>query len=160
MSNYSELDLAGIRTARAELQSQEDAVSFVRRMAQGRLDIARDEQRRRSANMPTSNTATDLAGVFGQEHGGGSARPPRETNVSTDHPLVVELEQLCERIGFGSIRTLDVDALQRVIDELTAFENARSGERRALFDQIDALTAELVKRYKDGGANVDALLND
>lgn len=33
MSNYSELDLAGIRTARAELQSQEDAVSFVRRMA-------------------------------------------------------------------------------------------------------------------------------
>lgn len=110
--------------------------------------------------MPTSNTATDLAGVFGQEHGGGSARPPRETNVSTDHPLVVELEQLCERIGFGSIRTLDVDALQRVIDELAAFENARSGERRALFDQIDALTAELVKRYKDGGANVDALLND
>jgi len=160
MNNYSELDLAGIRAARAELQSQEDAVSFVRRMAQGRLDIARDEQRRRSANMPTSNTATDLAGVFGQEHGGGSARPPRETNVSTDHPLVVELEQLCERIGFGSIRTLDVDALQRVIDELTAFENARSGERRALFDQIDALTAELVKRYKDGGANVDALLND
>lgn len=160
MSNYSELDLAGIRAARAELQSQEDAVSFVRRMAQGRLDIARDEQRRRSANMPTSNTATDLAGVFGQEHGGGSARPPRETNVSTDHPLVVELEQLCERIGFGSIRTLDVDALQRVIDELAAFENARSGERRELFDQIDALTAELVKRYKDGGANVDALLND
>ena len=160
MSNYSELDLAGIRAARAELQSQEDAVSFVRRMAQGRLDIARDEQRRRSANMPTSNTATDLAGVFGQEHGGGSARPPRETNVSTDHPLVVELEQLCERIGFGSIRTLDVYALQRVIDELAAFENARSGERRALFDQIDALTAELVKRYKDGGANVDALLND
>ena len=160
MSNYSELDLAGIRAARAELQSQEDAVSFVRRMAQGRLDIARDEQRRRTANMPTSNTATDLAGVFGQEHGGGSARPPRETNVSTDHPLVVELEQLCERIGFGSIRTLDVDALQRVIDELTTFESARSGERRALFDQIDALTAELVKRYKDGGANVDALLND
>jgi len=160
MSNYSELDLAGIRAARAELQSQEDAVSFVRRMAQGRLDIARDEQRRRTANMPTSNTATDLAGVFGQEHGGGSARPPRETNVSTDHPLVVELEQLCERIGFGSIRTLDVDALQRVIDELAAFENARSGERRELFDQIDALTAELVKRYKDGGANVDALLND
>ena len=160
MSNFSELDLASIRATRAELQSQEDAVSFVRRMAQGRLDIARDEQRRRSANMPTSNTASDLAGVFGQEHGGGSARPPRETNISTDHPLVVELEQLCERIGFGSIRTLDVDALQRVIDELATFENARSGERRALFDQIDALTAELVKRYKDSGPNVDALLND
>ncbi|MFM8814454.1 MAG: hypothetical protein ACKOE0_00375, partial [Actinomycetes bacterium] len=101
-----------------------------------------------------------LAGVFGQEHGGGSARPPRETNIATDHPLVMELEQLCERVGFGSIRTLDVEGLQRVIDELSAFESARSGERRELFDQIDALTAELVKRYKDGGANVDAILND
>jgi hypothetical protein len=98
--------------------------------------------------------------VFGQEHGGGSARPPRETNISTDHPLVIELEQLCDRVGFGSIRTLDETALLAVIDELSAFENARSGERRALFDQIDALTAELVQRYKQDGADVDSLLND
>lgn len=129
-------------------------------MAQGRLDIARDEQRRRAENLPTSQTATDLAGVFGQEHGGGSARPPRETNISTDHPLVIELEQLCDRVGFGSIRTLDETALRAVIDELSVFENARSGERRALFDQIDALTAELVQRYKQDGADVDSLLND
>jgi hypothetical protein len=160
MSDLSHLDLAGIRAARAALQAQEDAVSFVRRMAQGRLDIARDEQRRRAENLPTSQTATDLAGVFGQEHGGGSARPPRETNISTDHPLVIELEQLCDRVGFGSIRTLDETALLGVIDELSAFENARSGERRALFDQIDALTAELVQRYKQDGADVDSLLND
>jgi hypothetical protein len=160
MSDLSHLDLAGIRAARAALQTQEDAVSFVRRMAQGRLDIARDEQRRRAENLPTSQTATDLAGVFGQEHGGGSARPPRETNISTDHPLVIELEQLCDRVGFGSIRTLDETALLAVIDELSAFENARSGERRALFDQIDALTAELVQRYKQDGADVDSLLND
>ena len=160
MSDLSHLDLAGIRAARAALQAQEDAVSFVRRMAQGRLDIARDEQRRRAENLPTSQTATDLAGVFGQEHGGGSARPPRETNISTDHPLVIELEQLCDRVGFGSIRTLDETALHAVIDELSAFENARSGERRALFDQIDALTAELVQRYKQDGADVDSLLND
>jgi hypothetical protein len=160
MSDLSHLDLAGIRAARAALHAQEDAVSFVRRMAQGRLDIARDEQRRRAENLPTSQTATDLAGVFGQEHGGGSARPPRETNISTDHPLVIELEQLCDRVGFGSIRTLDETALLAVIDELSAFENARSGERRALFDQIDALTAELVQRYKQDGADVDSLLND
>ena len=160
MSDLSNLDLAGIRAARAALQAQEDAVSFVRRMAQGRLDIARDEQRRRAENLPTSQTATDLAGVFGKEHGGGSARPPRETNISTDHPLVIELEQLCDRVGFGSIRTLDEAALLGVIDELSAFENARSGERRMLFDQIDTLTAELVQRYKQDGADVDSLLND
>ena len=160
MSDMSHLDLAGIRAARAALQAQEDAVSFVRRMAQGRLDIASDEQRRRAENLPTSQTATDLAGVFGKEHGGGSARTPRETNIYTDHPLVIELEQLCDRVGFGSIRTLDEAALLGVIDELSAFENTRYGERRMLFDQIDTLTAELVQRYKQDGADVDSLLND
>jgi len=40
------------------------------------------------------------------------------------------------------------------------FEQACSAERRSLFATIDALTAELVKRLKDNGANVDAMLND
>jgi molybdopterin converting factor small subunit len=146
------------RVRRARLQAQEDAVSFVRRLAQGRLDLARDEERRRQSNDRSVNVESELAEVFGQEHGGGSARPPRETNIATDHPLVVELERLCESLGFGSLRQLDVDSLRAAIEQLAAFELARSSERRALFDEIDALTAELVRRYKDGGANVDSLL--
>ncbi len=160
MTNFDSLSVEEIRARRASLQAQEDAVSFVRRLAQGRLDLARDEERRRQSNDQSVNVERELAEVFGQEHGGGSARPPRETNVSADHPLVVELERLCESIGFGSLRQLDVDSLRAVIDELTAFESARSSERRALFDEIDALTAALVRRYKDGGANVDSLLGE
>ncbi|NBP41583.1 MAG: aerial mycelium formation protein, partial [Actinobacteria bacterium] len=34
---------AELRSARANLQMQEDVISFVRRMAQGRCDLARDE---------------------------------------------------------------------------------------------------------------------
>jgi len=43
---------------------------------------------------------------------------------------------------------------------LLKFENERSAERRELFDQIDELTVELVRRYKDGGADVESILND
>jgi hypothetical protein len=160
MMAFEEMSLQEVRSRRTQLQAEEDAVSFVRRLAQGRLDLARDEERRRLSNAPSVSVESELAGVFGQEHGGGSARPPRETNVATDHRLVVELERLCEAIGFGSLRQLDVDSLQSAIDQLAAFESARSAERRALFDEIDALTAELVRRYKDGGANVDSLLGD
>jgi hypothetical protein len=160
MTTFAQMSLEEIRSRRSLLQAQEDAVSFVRRLAQGRLDLARDEERRRASHDRSVNVESELAEVFGQEHGGGSARPPRETNVATDHPLVVELERLCESIGFGSLRQLDVDSLQAAIDRLTEFESARSSERRALFDEIDALTAELVRRYKDGGANVDSLLAD
>lgn len=160
MTNFENLSVEEIRARRTHLQTQEDAVSFVRRLAQGRLDLARDEERRRQLNDRSVNVESELAEVFGQEHGGGSARPPRETNIATDHPLVVELERLCEAVGFGSLRQLDVDSLRAAIEQLTSFESARSSERRALFDEIDALTAELVRRYKDGGANVDSLLGE
>ncbi|NDB41888.1 MAG: hypothetical protein EB142_01305 [Actinobacteria bacterium] len=152
---------AELRSARANLQMQEDVISFVRRMAQGRCDLARDEQRRRVDGTPASGmSVVDIANVFGQEHGGGSSRPPRETNISADHELVVELERLCERVGFGELRTLDDDALELAIAEIEKFELARSAERKSLFAKIDALTTELVKRYKDGGANVETLLTD
>lgn len=160
-SELSLLSLVQIRQQRSHLHDQEDAISFVRRMAQGRLDIAKDEQRRRADNTPVSTTVTsNLAGIFGQEHGGGSARPPRETDVSPDHVLVRELERLCEDIGFGSLRTHDNESLEQIIESLSAFENQRSAERRQLFDQIDALTVELVRRYKEGGADVESLLGD
>ncbi len=159
--NAESMSTAEIRVARAALQSQEDVISFVRRMAQGRCDLARDEQRRRVDGTPASGISVfDIANVFGQEHGGESSRPPRETNISADHELVVELEKLCERVGFGELRTLADDALEIAVTEIEKFELARSAERKNLFAKIDALTTELVKRYKDGGANVDSLLID
>lgn len=161
VTNPDAMTTAELRSARAELQMQEDVISFVRRMAQGRCDLARDEQRRRVDGTPASGMSViDIANVFGQEHGGGSSRPPRETNISAGHPLVVELEKLCETVGFGELRTLDDEALESAIDQIEQFELTRSAERKNLFSKIDALTTELVKRYKDGGANIDSLLSD
>lgn len=159
--NAESMSTAEIRVARAALQMQEDVISFVRRMAQGRCDLARDEQRRRIDGTPASGiSVSDIANVFGQEHGGGSSRPPRETNISAEHPLVVELEKLCQEINFGDLRTLDDRSLENVVKQLSSFEISQSLERKALFASIDALTTQLVKRYKDDGVNVDSLLAD
>ena len=159
--NTESMSTAEIRVARAALQSQEDVISFVRRMAQGRCDLARDEQRRRADGTPASGiSVSDIANVFGQEHGGGSSRPPRETNISAEHPLFVELETLCQEISFGELRTLDDQSLENVVQQLSRFEVSQSIERKALFASIDALTTQLVKRYKDDGVNVDSLLAD
>ena len=154
---FEELSLDELRAKRAEMQHQEDAVSFVRRLAQGRLDIARDELRRRIDNEPLLDVATNLAGVFGQEHGGGSNRPPRDTEVPVGHPLVIALEKICEELGFGQLRTLQVAELEALEVSLATFERERSEERKALFSSIDALTTELVSRIKGGGADVDAM---
>ncbi|MEY2740788.1 MAG: hypothetical protein ACO26C_04730 [Ilumatobacteraceae bacterium] len=155
------LPLGELRAERARLQSEEDAVSFVRRMAQGRIDLAREELTRRHDGTPALGIdARELASVFAREGGGGSTRPPRETTVSPDHPLVVELERLCERVGFGDMRTLDDAALEAAVAALAEYEARRSGERRELFARIDALTAELVRRLKSGGTSVDELIRD
>ena len=53
---------------------------------------------------------------------------------------------------------LDDSALGRLSEGLVDFEGRLSTRRRELFDRIDALTAELVRRYRDGGASVDSLL--
>ena len=159
--NAESMSTAEIRAARASLQMQEDVISFVRRMAQGRCDLARDEQRRRVDGTPASGiSVSDIANVFGQEHGGGSSRPPRETNISAEHPLVVELEKLCQEISFGDLRILDDQSLENVVQQLSRFEISQSLERKALFASIDALTTQLVKRYKDNGVNVDSLLEN
>ncbi len=161
VANPSAMTTAELRSARAALQMQEDVISFVRRMAQGRCDLARDEQRRRTDGTPASGmSVVDITNVFGQEYGGGSSRPPRETNISAEHPLVVELEKLCERVGFGELRTLADDALDEAVRQIEKFELERSAERKNFFAKIDTLTSELVQRYKDGGADVDSLLTD
>lgn len=159
--DLSALSLIEIRALRNELQNHEDAVSFVRRLAQGRLDLARDEQRRRADHTPVSTSLeNDIVGIFGKEHGGGSVRPPRETNISADHEFVRELERLSEEIGFGSLRTLDDESLIHAIETLETFESMRSAERKQLFEEIDAVTIELVRRYKDAGDNIDNLFKD
>lgn len=147
--------LADVRARRQHLQAEEDNVSFVRRMAQGRLDLVRDEQRRRTlGDAPSGGSLADrLAEVFGQQHGGGSARPPRETNVPADHPLLRELDELCEHYQFAALETLDERALSDLDSALDMFEKECSRQRHELFEQIDELTAEVVRRVREAGAS-------
>lgn len=160
-SDFSALSLEQVRAERNALQEQEDAVSFARRLAQGRLDIARDEQRRRSSGDASNVDVTDgIARVFAEERGSGSNRPPRDTAVVADHPLVVELEALCVESGFGSLRQLDDGELDNCCRRLSEFESRVSSLRKTLFAQIDAISNELVRRYRAGSTNVDSLLDE
>ncbi|MEY3357667.1 MAG: hypothetical protein RIR87_726 [Actinomycetota bacterium] len=160
-SDFSALSLEQVRAERNALQELEDAVSFARRLAQGRLDIARDEQRRRSSGDASNVDVTDgIARVFAEERGSGSNRPPRDTAVVADHPLVVELEALCVESGFGSLRQLDDGELDNCCRRLSEFESRVSSQRKTLFAQIDAISNELVRRYRAGSTNVDSLLDE
>jgi hypothetical protein len=159
MPDPSELSLEELRSLRQQLQHEDDAVSYARRVAQARLDLVKSEAGRRS-EATTDETPEDLRAVLSQHLAGGPARPPRPTEDLSDHPLAVELDDICSRGGFGHLRSLDDAALAALTDAIAAFEARVSSDRRARYDRLDALSAELVRRYRDGEADVDTLYPD
>jgi hypothetical protein len=130
-------------------------------MAQGRLDMVREEQRRRSTGEEALLDVTDgIARVFAAERGTGSNRPPRDTAVVAEHPLLSELEALCVESGFGNLRNLDDADLVSCRTVLAEFESRMSIERKQLFTRIDELSEELVQRYRTSSSDVDSLLDE
>ncbi len=157
LSDPSELSLPELRSLRQQLQHEDDAVSYARRVAQARLDLVKAETMRRTAD---SEVSDDLRTVLSQHLTGGPARPPRPTEDLSDHPLAVELDELCSAGGLGHIKELDDAELATLAAAIGEFERRVSSDRRERFDRLDALSAELVRRYRDGEADVDTLLAD
>lgn len=155
----SELSVEQIRSLRAQLQADDDAISYVRRMVQARIDIVLAERQLRSEGDEVL-APDDLREILGRHLTGGPARPPRPTEDASEHPLSIELDELCSRLGANHVSQLSADELATLSDALVSFEHARSVERKALFLRLDALSAELVRRYRDGEASVDGLLAD
>lgn len=153
----ADVSLGDLRAERARLHAEEDVVSYVRRLAQGRYDLVRAERRRR-AKRDNRDISDELPSIFGRLST-GSDRPPRDTEVPADHPLLAELERLCRTLGFDRLRDANDDELKALQDALKEYENERSREREQLFERIDALTADLVHRYQMG-APIESLLDD
>ena len=159
LTDPSELSLSELRERRQQMQLEDDAVSYARRVAQARLDLVAAEGARRRAQVADEDAAADdLRTVLSHQLTGGPARPPRPTEDLSDHPLAVELDELCADGGLGHLRELDDAQLSALADSIGDFERRVSSDRRERFDRLDALSAELVRRYRDGEADVDTLL--
>ena len=153
------LTLDDLRSLRADLQREDDAISYVRRLTQARLDFVRSEMRSRAEG--TKHDITDeIPNILGSHLTGGAARPPRPVDDFSSHPLALELEALCDDACSTDLPAMTPEELATYASRLNDFEQLRSHERRDLFARIDKLSAELVRRYRDGEANVDGLLVD
>ncbi len=143
------MELDELRDRRRQLQELDDAISYVRRVAQGRADLARAELARRHGSAPPPDLADELRHVLGDRLLAGSDRPPRPAEDFSDHPRAAELDQLCADHGFGRLDELDDEDLAALAGALDAFESDVSAERRQVFAELDDLTDELVRHYRD-----------
>ena len=144
-----------VRRRRQELQADDDALSYVRRVAQARADLTRAEQRRRSD--PTadggdrSDITDDLRDVLADRLLGpsGPGRPPRPAEDFSDDHRARELDERCARLGFGRLDELTGDELAALLGALDEFEVKVSAERHAVHTELDSLTDRLVEGYRD-----------
>lgn len=156
-------DLDEVRSRRDRAQRVENGVSYLRRLAQGHLDIVNHERiRRREGGAPG-----DLAEVIGRlpdilaEHtrGPGLARPPQDLEPAVvPEELRAELDAIMAEADLADLPTLDDAGLAELGERLAAFEAEVSARRQALHACIDALQDEIKRRYRDGEADPDSVL--
>jgi hypothetical protein len=144
-------DLDELRVRRRRLQDLDDAVSYVRRVAQGRADLARTELHRRRGGDDTpaaDDLQLELRGVLADRLLGDGDRPPRPAEDFSDHPRAKELDRLCAERGFARLAELGTVELSSLVAAIDEFEAEVSAERQRLFGELDALTEQLVGAYR------------
>ena len=154
--------LQEVRARRAEATEAETALSYLRRIVQGRLDIVVAEQNHRNHGERAELAALveELPAILsGNVHAPGLGRlPTLMAPGELDPELERRLEQILPASRLGELADLSEEELRRVAEEFTAFERSISAQRRAVFDVLDRLQDEIVRRYRTGEATVDSLL--
>lgn len=152
------LSLEELRALRNQLQGEDDVVSYVRRVAQARLDLVRAEISRRNRPAGSDDVASELRAVLSAHLTGGPPRPPRPAENFDDNDLSDRLDAVCAEHGFSRLESLTADEIEVLDRHLAEFEREVSDDRRQRYVRLDALSAELVRRYREGEASVDGLL--
>lgn len=152
-----ELPIDRLRAIRDEGDGLETSLSYLRRLAQGSLDMVEAERERRAGGEPDKDAAIRRAlarGVIAP----GSGRPLRSlTPDLEDRDLQADLEGL---VGIGDLAEmdgLDDAGLDELAGRLSEVERTLSAKRRALHEFLDTIQDEVIRRYRSGEASVDAL---
>ncbi len=164
LDDIGERSLADIRSMRTECQEAEVALSYLRRLIQGRLDIVHTylEHSGSDEGRGLGDLVDDLPSILSSGPGrpNGPGRTPQLLSPDTDEAdLTAELDAVLGVDELATLSDLDTDQLNGMARRLEAIESRVSADRRALHERIDTLQAELVERHKTGRASVDGLLS-
>ena len=152
------LPLADVRQLRADAEQEEVDLSYIRRMIQGRIDIVRAEVERRGG--VDGSLVERLASILADEQRaparGLGRHSTLEPSRAAEHRRYVE--QLVHDADLSDVTTSTDDELSSALQVLAAEEQKLSGKRREVQAVMDACSAEITRRYREGEADVSALL--
>ncbi|RBY93022.1 aerial mycelium formation protein [Blastococcus sp. TF02A-30] len=153
--------MADVRRLRRQAEQEEVNLSYTRRLLQGRLDIVRRELQRRAEH--DGRSLVDLLPEILSEKGRGPAHGlGRHQTVQPANPDEYEswVTSLTPGVDLSAITELTDAKLEKAAKALAEAESGLSERRRGVQQVMDGLAAELGRRYRDGEADVAALLAD
>jgi hypothetical protein len=163
LEGLEEWSLVQVRARRDDALEVETGLSYLRRMVQGRLDIvlAEEGRRRRGEGGDLGELVDSLPEILGDRvHAPGSGRLPALMGPGAlNRELAERLEAVLPASRLDSVDQLDEAELRSASAELETLERTVSAQRRSVFDVLDRLQEELVRRYRTGEATVDSLLS-
>jgi hypothetical protein len=136
---FAHLSLDGLRRYRAALSTEENRVSYWRRILQARLDLVR------AVDTGASTSVEDLSGVFAENRIGGTRSALMTIVPVDDMPPLPDLVQLWGR----EPRPGESEENLALAHDLTKAESQLSAYRAALHRRLAAATSELIARYRE-----------
>jgi hypothetical protein len=161
LADIDRRSMADVRRMRRSAEQEEVNLSYTRRLLQGRLDIVKRELQRRAED--DGRSLLDLLPEILSEKGRGPAHGlGRHQTVQPSAPEEYEswVNGLAGGVDLSSLGELSDSALQKAARALAEAEVGLSERRRGVQTVMDSLAGELGRRYRDGEADVAALLAD
>lgn len=155
LEELSDVSTDVLRKMRSNCNDLENGLSFVRRLAQGRLDVIRAETERRA-----DGGGGDLADLVARlpellsdgVRAPGSGRIDQELDPPDEvvNPLTEVLDGVVGPSIMTEVTELGNDELSAAVIALRNFEESLSSDRRTLHRTIDSLNDELARRIAGG----------
>jgi hypothetical protein len=155
------LDLTALRARRDDARQEEADLSYLRRMLHGRIDLVRAEQARRDGTAEGGSLVDELPRILAEDRpasprGLGRHLSAQPSRLDAHRRRVEKLVADVAADDLGGLSDAELDR------SLAAFREAEaeiSATRQLVQQAMDACTAEIGRRYRDGEADVADLLS-
>lgn len=155
VDDLPELDLDEVRSRKQIADEVETELSYYRRLLHGRLDLLAFELRRR-AGEETRSLIEALPDVLGghEQAAGGSPRIPTVFAPDLPETRRRNIDRVLDDDFLSRLPSLGDEELVEIKETLIEAERGISESRRAVQKVADVLHDELIRRYKEGVADL------
>jgi hypothetical protein len=151
LAELETIELDELKQKRSETEEVETEISYIRRLAQARVDLFEAEKRRRVDGSSMADLVAMLPKILAgneERSEGGSVRPQKSLGPNPNIQWNRGKETIVVDDSLSNIADLTEDELTQKVAELKEFEDNISKTRKALHEVMQSIDSEFVKRHK------------